>query len=410
MNREIIMKKNHPLTPLSRLLVFIFLVTNVFFWYKPAQASLDSRVASLPMRPLSLSGLPTLGPSHIKTTTKIEKTHAPAGGGKNSPKMVYLLKDVHLNPEAQRNMAHWIEGLLEAQEIDLIGVEGTYGSFDFSRYRELPDPKIKKSVADSYLEGRKIGAPSYVGLTSRSEVQMVGLEDPELYESNVQAYLRASAQFEELTAFVQKSREDLALQKAKIFNRELWAWDQTKAHYHQRKIKMGEYIQDLNRRSSKVEFYPQIEQFLASYEIERKMDFAQVEHQRRRLMEVLLPKISSEDTENLMDLGLKTRLGEVTFAEYYRTLKNVAEGGKLNLKRFPNLDEYIRYVLLADALRVEPLLKEIRELESAVATQLMESLPKEKKTHVKQLFEETRQIELTEKLSRFELTPQERVL
>lgn len=132
--------------------------------------------------------------------------------GKNEPAVV-LIQDVHLNPEAQENIAALLQSLIDSKKVDVIGVEGAFGDFDFSIPRSFP-ADVSKRVADDFFTRNKIGAPSYVGMTSsRNPVPMVGVDDLPHYKDNLRAYLNASKIKPQISAKLRREEAQLSERK-----------------------------------------------------------------------------------------------------------------------------------------------------------------------------------------------------
>ena len=55
--------------------------------------------------------------------------------------LVFLIEDIHLNFEAQKNIASVLESLSTNKNL-VIGVEGAFGPFNFTKLRDFPDKKI----------------------------------------------------------------------------------------------------------------------------------------------------------------------------------------------------------------------------------------------------------------------------
>src|ERR1044071_5584801 len=85
--------------------------------------------------------------------------------GKENTVPVVLIQDVHLNPEAQNNIAGILQQLIDQKQIGLVGVEGSFSRFDFSRFRAFSDKQITKEVSQDFLNKKLLAAPSFVGIT-----------------------------------------------------------------------------------------------------------------------------------------------------------------------------------------------------------------------------------------------------
>lgn len=69
-----------------------------------------------------------------------------------NPTKVFLIQDVHMNREAQLNMAAVLESLIEKKKVGFVGVEGAFGPLDYTPFRSFPDPSVAKEVADAFLK------------------------------------------------------------------------------------------------------------------------------------------------------------------------------------------------------------------------------------------------------------------
>src|SRR5581483_2531018 len=108
--------------------------------------------------------------------------------------LVVLIQDVHMNQEAQKNIALILRSLNDQSARVtptlplLVGVEGAFGLFDFHRFRVFEDKKLLKEVADYFLQENQFAAPSYVGMTADTlATRFVGVDDAAHYRVNVKA-------------------------------------------------------------------------------------------------------------------------------------------------------------------------------------------------------------------------------
>lgn len=116
----------------------------------------------------------------------------------NAP-VVVLMRDVHSNPVAQRNLSAALKRLIARKEIGLVGVEGAFDAYDFSPFQHLQGRAAVISAADSYLDKGGLGAPSHAGLTAEHELPVfIGVDDRESYRKNLDAFLAARALSETL--------------------------------------------------------------------------------------------------------------------------------------------------------------------------------------------------------------------
>lgn len=84
-----------------------------------------------------------------------------------SPPPVVLVQDVHLNTEAQGNIASVLQELIDQRQIAVVGVEGAFGKFDFAPFRVFPDKNLTKQVAQAFVDKNLMAAPSQASPSRR---------------------------------------------------------------------------------------------------------------------------------------------------------------------------------------------------------------------------------------------------
>ena len=144
--------------------------------------------------------------------TQIAFAHLPFGAAlPQAGRPIVLIQDVHGHLEAQKNIALFLDQRLkESKQKSLaIGVEGATGLFRFEIYRAFPDTSLIKGIGEDLLAEDRIAAAEYFGLTHPS-ARLMGVEEPDLYRKNVEAYLSAYPLQEKLKKNLAKSMRRLA--------------------------------------------------------------------------------------------------------------------------------------------------------------------------------------------------------
>lgn len=330
----------------------------------------------------------------------------------NSP-LVVLIQDVHLNQEAQQNIANILLSLNDTAFLRspahpmLVGVEGAFGPFDFSRFRAFEDKRLVKAVADYFLKENKFAAPSYVGITAENpSATFFGIDDREHYKANVEAYRSSQHLKKSLTSSLEKAKRSLTDQKHASLNPELKKFDAKRSVYLDGSTGFGEFTAYLSRTSDDLGLNTDdqnfmLEQFLAAYDMEKSLDFQKVERERARIVEKLAAKLTKDEINQLVAQSLAYRMGKVTFAGYYKSIKALIDSHGIALTEAPSFDRYIRYVLLADGIEAESLMKSIQRLETQVLNELCRTREE------KDLMQRSKDLYLVGKLLDFGLTPDE---
>ncbi len=320
--------------------------------------------------------------------------------GKTADAPVLLIQDVHLNVEAQTNIARLLQSMIDERKIGLVAIEGAFESLPLKALRDFPDKSIIANVAKSFLEHSKLGAPSYVGITSPTEPPaIIGVDDRVHYDANVKAYLDSQIEKPRVTRLLQDAAARLSGEKRTIFSNELRAFDELYERYHSGAISMGAYAEHVARMDSSFDF--DLERFLHAYSMEQSLDLVAVEKDRRLVLEKLTTTLSHAELQQLVDESIAHRLGTLGFGMYYERLNHLCETNGVRLSRYPAFDNYIRYVLLSDGIRADKLFEAIEKKEQSIFTRLARTDAE------KRLTRESERLLLARKLIEFELTPQE---
>ncbi len=390
-------------------------------WDDRKQAT-SPQVASLPstMNPL-MEQLPTLK-SELPTSSQItddETKHVPpmlrtlVGAipqnrgtvrdiftpAQPSRDPVVLIQDVHMNAEAQLNLADVINGLIFQAHIRKLAVEGASAPFDFDASRRLADKKLRTELAEAFVKKNLMGVASYVGISNDATPPIVGVDDAVHYTANVDAYLASRADKKNAQRDLADAKRSLQEEKVRVFSPQLLAFDALRNDYHEGRITFGPYLKKLMALTPDTDFV--IEQFLQAYEMEGSLDFNRVESERRQVLSQLARVLKTEDMTALLERSLAYRSGQIGFGSYYRYMKSVCERNGIVLRNTPAFDNYIRYVLLSDGIKADLLFSHVAEKEEQIL-RLLARTPEEKK-----LASQSHLLQLSEKLIEFELTPDE---
>lgn len=326
--------------------------------------------------------------------------------------LVLLLQDVHMNIEAQENIAGVLLQLTEKHPALLVGVEGAFGSFDFTWYRSFKNKELVKAVADCFLKMNKIAAPSFVGLTATPAwTKFVGVDDKKEYDANVEAY-RSSVNLKNgILEKLKTAHRDITDRKNKMLNPALSKMDQQMTSYHRGRVGFGSYVKYLSEQwdnvadKDKDEFAEgtelEIEKFLAAYRLEKTLDFARVDRERVQVVNQLARKMEKTDIEHLVADALAFQAGKITFGDYYRDIQSLIQKKGILLDQTPAFQNYIHYVLLSDGVKVDVLMDAVSRMEKRVLSSLAKT-PIEK-----ELMSLSNQLYLISRLVNFSLTPDE---
>jgi len=383
-------------------------------------------LASLPSNyPMEiLNGLPALTPSPFVVSKQIQRqipkgserrfasllqALPPAYGsvrnltvptaGANGKTIIYL-QDVHLNPEAQENLARTLQELIDQKATGLIALEGAFAPIDLSVFRRTPYKKSVKAVADYLLKEKRISGPAYTALVSPATVPpFVGVDDRRHYEANVQAYrsseLLAKNYKQRLSALETAHQE----KKERIFNKDLLNFDAEMVSYRLGKKSWGDYVGLLANKTPVLS--PDVKIFLEALNVESSLDFGRVEAERTKIVAQLVPKLNKAQMSNLLNRSVAYRIGNLSQADFYHSLRTLCAENGVALQNYKAFDGYIRYVLLVESINVEKVLSETAQMEKSAYASLATAASE------KELVKEGKYLAYAGKLLEFSLTSEE---
>ncbi|MBI4395947.1 MAG: hypothetical protein HY548_02555, partial [Elusimicrobia bacterium] len=316
--------------------------------------------------------------------------------------LVLILEDAHHNEEAQRNIAGIIEALNNKADAPLlVGIEGSHGPLHFAPYRAFPDKQATRDIAESFMKQGLMTGPEYVGMTSPKLPLFWGVEDPALYRRNVQAYRAAAAAQETVRRKLAALKTRQETLKNRYFNPLLKDLDARRIAHTAQRLNTTDYIASL-ARSSTATIGPSLQRFLQARQLEKTLDFARVEEERKGLTRALRKAIPAARLQELFRIGLACKDQQVGYRAFQEHLQNLCREYAVPLARWPAMNDYGRYVLLAESLDAHGLFQDIEELEKAQENELAKT-PEEKN-----LLALSKDLELAEKLLDFALIPRER--
>jgi hypothetical protein len=280
---------------------------------------------------------------------------------------VVLIQDAHQVLSAQRS----IDGLLSHLKPDVIGVEGSAGPFLIPDYRRLPDQDLQKDIADALFDENLLTGAEHYGLTGEKEAFFWGLEEPALYMENVNAYRRGLAAGREAARVEQAILSAVEEMKAKSFSPAMKEFDALVAGHEARRIPLTAYVEGLAAVPGvALARFPETGAFLRALSLEKALDFAAVERERKALVAALVPALSPAALKDVSAAGLACRAGRIRPSSFYELLRTAAAGAGTDLDRFKAFDAYVRYALAADRVRPALLFGELETLKREAGARL----------------------------------------
>lgn len=334
----------------------------------------------------------SLIPAHLGTLRSF--------GTEPGPASVLLIQDVHLNSEAQANIAAALSSLFNSRSIDLVGLEGAEGSLGIERLMKAPDPASLSLAADFLLQKNLISGAARAALDARVSLPVIGLDDKRLHEENAAAYRRSVPAAKSAKTAVAAARADVSRQKAAVYHTPLRSFDAAIAAYRDGRQPFVAYARMLVATANRLKrpVPAGLGRFVALADLESSLDLPAVERERSQIVARLAGRLNDAGAHRLLALGNAFRAGLVSHAAFYAEFAAVCRASGIDLGAAPALSSYLRYISESDAVDPDATLRDAGAVESALYTTLARS------DDERRLIAADRRGYLTARLVSFEMT------
>ena len=280
------------------------------------------------------------------------------------------IQDAHANYEAQKHLAGILEYLIKAHGLGLILVEGGSRNDSLSYMRSYAPLEKRRQVAEEFLQSGKISGENYLDLTTDYNFTVFGVEKPELYDENMEAFFSVEkvqpAALAAMRGF-QKAVDDLkdALYPQLVKDLELRELEVKDGriplaqHYQFLAEEAGQRKAVLDEKSS-----PNLMRFIKASRLEKEMDFKKVETERTRFLEGLTKALPKPEMDKLLKQSLDLKQGLITPASFYGHLRSHLRPEQR--AEYPVLTQYIEYLDLFEGIDHAALFTEVEEVSERI--------------------------------------------
>ncbi|NQU73656.1 MAG: hypothetical protein HQ547_02980 [Candidatus Omnitrophica bacterium] len=356
---------------ISLLVVFSFLLTN------PTQASLAGMMETSQSQSPELKVEGDLSISRQIKITDPEKIIIAESAGRvheifkgNKSRLVINIQDAHCNFEAQSNISQILDTLVNENGLRFIGLEGSTGEIDPSLFTAFPDKDIRREVATYFMKKGKINGAEFLAITSKNPPQLYGVETKEYYLANLASFTNTLADREAMISACDNVKRVLGKFKERIYSKTLKRLDAKAAAYQNEKINLIDYCNYLRKlaKSKKVpvEEFANLKLLYKTIDIEKKINFNQVDRERSDVISILEKILSKKELEELLTQSTSFQSNRIGAAVYYAYLRNLSYVKKIDLHKYPNLSHYITYLMIYERIDNLGLLEEMVALEDLI--------------------------------------------
>ncbi len=327
---------------------------------KPSVTTSTKKIYSGPVVPLAQIDQLTLPLKHgsIKETFD---------AGQNRPIIVHI-QDAHANYVAQKHLSSLLEYLILKHELSLVLVEGGSRNDSLSYMRSYAPLEKRLQVADEFLKAGKISGENYLDLTTDYEFTVYGIEKPELYDANMAAFLKVEQAQPVAKKGIANYRTAVERLKERIYPEPVKELEREEAQVAENQVPLTTHYEHLAEVATTQQIalptYPNFQQFLRVSQLEKKINFKQVETERGKVLRELSKVLPKDEMEDFLKRSRQVKRGTATASSFYRAL--YAKLSEEQKSKYEELSAYCRYLASYDEIEHSKLFSEVEHLADTV--------------------------------------------
>lgn len=284
--------------------------------------------------------------------------------------VVIHIQDAHCNYAAQHKISEILEYLRMEYGIETVNLEGGTGDYDLSIFTGIKDKTIRQKTADYFVKEGLVSGAEYYAINNPERVKLWGVEDANLYLDNLKVYRDSLTNKAAIDKHLNALSRILSNLKIKIYSQELLEFDSKYSQYKAGNLKFKDYLSGVldlaGRKTIDIKQFKNIYLLHRALSDESGIDFKKANFQRDDFIDKLRKKLSRKSLEELAIKTVEFKSEKISQKEFYTYLIDKAAPSKISLDDFPDLNRYIRYISIYDAIDKENIMNEMESLESGI--------------------------------------------
>ena len=294
----------------------------------------------------------------------------------SSPIIVHL-QEAHANPDAQRQLVEILRLLIERHGLRLILVEGGHGDVGLKRLRAHGTPEVRRRVLDKYLHAGIMSAEEYLDVTTEEPLILWGVEQPALYQEQLDAFLAAEPLTAGVAGVLSEVRQALDVLKPMVFDQALIDLEQRTSAFDAHELELDAYVEALSALASRqgvaLEAFPSVATLIRLRDLEQGLDLAAVSSEQTEVIGRLAERMEPVELDALIARAREMKAGTLAKASYYADFSQTAVSHGIDLSRYPNLSRYLTYLNDRAALNSSRVSEELARLAQQLRVSLTAS-------------------------------------
>ena len=295
----------------------------------------------------------------------------------NSTKTVIHIQDAHCNYAAQKSISEILNYLTKEYGVNMVNCEGGAKGYDLSVFTDIPEKDIREKTSDFFVKEGVLSAAEFFAVNNPKEVKLWGVEDADLYIKNLKIYRDSLSHKEEVDRYIKSIGYILDNLKRHVYSGEILEFDDYYTRYKAGKITFKEYMKYLIMMAQKklidIKSFSDIYLLSQTLEQEEKIDFKKANNEKDEVVDRLKKVLSRNELEELIKKVGQLKVERISQADFYAYLIKKAKSIKIDLTPYPELQKYVIYVSLYNAVDKTKVTKEIGSLEDKIKESLYEN-------------------------------------
>lgn len=288
--------------------------------------------------------------------------------------VIINIQDAHQKLGAQESITRILDNLVKNYNLNLITLEGASDLIDTSLIKSFPIDEVKERAGEFLLKEGRIGAGTFYSIISESRVGVYGVEDPALYEENLEVFRGLIEKKIRVRKELKGLKRALKELEEKIYSEELRDLTERKLLQRNGDIKFTDYWQHFSglAKAKGVDYakYPNLKKLAATVDLEKEIDFRKATTERDRLIEELGRKLPKPELEKLVLTSLQYKQNKVTPGSFHYYLAQLAHTVELDPMAYKNVILYSQYVVLYEDIDLIAIFDEVENFENELREKL----------------------------------------
>jgi hypothetical protein len=285
-------------------------------------------------------------------------------------KVVIHIQDAHCNYAAQRQISKIIEYVNKEYGVVSVNLEGGAKGYDLSAFAGISDKAVKNKVADYFVKEGLVNGAEYFAINNPGKTSLWGVEDTKLYIDGLAVYRNSIVHKEEIEKYLKSLSHIISNLKAKIYSRELLDFDMKYGAHKANNMELKEYLSYLlgaaKTKGIDTKKLTNIYLLDQAFAREADIDFKKANKERDDLIDSLRKKLSKNAVEELVVKTLKFKQERISQKNFYAYLMANAKKSGIDTSAYPELQRYIAYISIYNAMDEAKVMEEKEKLEDAV--------------------------------------------